>query len=285
MTTFQAAQPLNAAPADTRRDPVAVLATSTFSAGVLLLPGELRGDAKRLYYLLRTIDDLVDENDPHAPERVNALQAWANHEPADTPETRTLTFLCERHPLSREAVGDFAAGMRHDLDHNTMQTGQDLDLYCHQVAGTVGIMLTSLFGCSHPDCEQRMDQLGRAMQLTNILRDIDEDHANGRSYMPQTLIDQYGPPVPGHRKALLEDQIARADQLYVEGLAAIPLLQRGGLAMHVSTVLYREILRQIERDGYGHHPGCAQVPGWRKEQLITQTLRRTPRVRDKRPKY
>jgi 15-cis-phytoene synthase len=254
-----------------RRDPASVLAASTFSTGILLLPAQLQADARRLYCLLRTVDDLVDEDDPRAPKRVDAIERWASGDTSDTPETRTLADLSRRYPLSPQAVSDFCRGMRRDLARTTIETESDLRLYCHEVGGTVGIMLAGLLGTTHPDGEAKMATLGAAMQWTNILRDIDEDHAHGRTYIAATTIKRYGLPTPGAREALLRDQIERADALYEEGLGAIPLLANGRRAMALSAVLYREILRQIERNGYGRQPGRVTVPTWRKRLLIANT--------------
>src|ERR1700689_3544873 len=210
-----------------RRDAAAVLAASTFSAGLMLLPARLQRDARRLYQLLRTIDDLVDEHHPDAAQRVNAVAEWANRHPADTPETRTLDALCERYPISRHAVHEFCQGMRHDLDGEQIETDADFERYCQQAGGTVGIMLCALLGTRHPDAEQKMCTLGTAMQWTNILRDIDEDLANGRIYIPQSTIKRFGFPYPGQREELLKDHIPCADRLYTEGMTAIPLLRHG----------------------------------------------------------
>ncbi len=253
-----------------QRDPASVLAASTFSTGILLLPSQLQADARRLYHLLRTIDDLVDENDLRAAQRVDAIERWALGHKVDTPETRTLTDLSRRYPLSTQAVIEFCRGMRHDLAGAAIETESDLELYCQDVGGTVGIMLAALLGTSHPDGERKMATLGAAMQWTNILRDIDEDHEHGRLYIARSTIERFGFPTPGAREALLRDQIARADALYQEGLGAIPLLRNGRQAMGLSAVLYREILRQIERDSYGRKPGRVVVPAWRKRLLTTE---------------
>jgi phytoene synthase len=265
-------------PAQPGRKPASVLAASTFSAGLLLLPSELRTDARRLYYMLRTIDDLVDESDSQAIERVEAIERWGQKLPADTPETRTLIKLSRSYPVPRQALIDFCGGMRHDMAGDTIGTDADLEIYCQQVGGTVGIMLAGLLGTTHPDGEKKMATLGRAMQHTNILRDIDEDLANGRIYIPRSTIERYGFPAPGARRELLRHQIAHADALYEEGMGAIPLLRHGGDAMALSAALYREILRQIERDGFGGKPGRATVPPWRKRQLIAKysPMRRRP---------
>jgi phytoene synthase len=230
----------------------------------------LQTDARQLYYLLRTVDDLVDENDPRAAQRVTAVEHWAEGQEADTPETRTLTDLSRRYPLPPQALIDFCKGMRHDLAGAPIETEDDLERYCQQAGGTVGTMLAALLGTSHPDGASKMATLGTAMQRTNILRDIDEDLSRGRVYIASTTIERFGFPTPGAREPLLRDQIDRADALYEEGLGAIPLLTSGSQAMGVAAILYREILRQIERDGYGRTPGRVAIPAWRKQLLIAE---------------
>jgi phytoene synthase len=220
--------------------------------------------------VLRTIDDLVDEDDPQAVERVQAIERWARREEADTFETRILADLSQRYPLLPHALIEFCQGMRHDLAGKEIETEDDLERYCQYAGGSIGVALAEMFGASHPDCETKMAMLGRAFQRTNILRDIDEDLAHGRLYIARTTIERFGFPVPGVREALLRDQIARAGRLYEEGLGAIPLLIRGRRAMALSTAMYREILRQIERDGYGRTAGRTTVPAWRKRLLIAK---------------
>jgi phytoene synthase len=256
--------------ADQRRDPASVLAASTFSAGIALLPPRLQRDARSLYYLLRAVDDLVDEDDAEAEARVNAIERWARREPADSPETRTLTELSTRYPLRPETLAEFCLGMRHDLAGGMIETESDLELYCQQVGGTVGVMLTALLGASDASCETKMAALGSAMQRTNILRDIDEDLANGRIYIARATVKRFGFPRPGAREELLRDQIARADELYEQGLGAIELLRSGQRAMGLSVALYREILRQIEREGFGRSSGRVSVPAWRKRMLAIE---------------
>jgi phytoene synthase len=246
------------------------LDASTFSAGIRLLPSDLQYDARRLYQLLRTIDDLVDEHDPLAPARVQAIERWTRGQPADTPEVGILAELSHRHALPGYALDEFCKGMRHDLEQAPIATEEDLEQYCQYVGGSIGTILASMFGTSSPAAEHKMAMLGRAFQRTNILRDIDEDHAHGRLYIASTTIERFGPPIPGAREQLLRDQITRADRLYEEGLGAITLLVRGQRAMAVSAVLYREILRQIERDGYALRAGRTVVPAWRQQLVIVK---------------
>jgi 15-cis-phytoene synthase len=242
---------------------------STVTPGLQLLPKRVQADVYRLHQVMRSLDDLVDEDRPEAQERVDAVERWAHGEEVDTPETRTLTKLTRRHPRFPQAVLDGCRALRHDMARAAIHTEDDLERYCEHAGGTVLAMLAQILGTSG-DGEAKMATLGRAMQRTNILRDIDEDRAHGRLYIARTTIERFGPPIPGAREELLRDQIARADALYEEGMSAIPLLSEGRRAMILSADLYREILRQIERDGYGRAPGRATVPRWRTRLLIAK---------------
>lgn len=238
----------------------------TFALACRLLPREVRDDVYRLYLVFRTLDDLVDDGDPRADARLAALEAWCDGGPATSRETRALADLATRHDLPREALCDFAAGMRDDLAGWAPRSEADVDGYCYRVAGTVGIVMAHVLGFTGDVAEvhRTAAALGMAMQRTNILRDLDEDAALGRCYVAQETTDALGPPLPGRRERLLRDQIARADARYEEGLAGVPLLARGRFAIRAAAEMYREILREIEREGYGRRPGRASVSTGRK---------------------
>jgi phytoene synthase len=245
--------------------------SSTFKPTLRLFPSSIREDTDRLYHVLRVLDDLVDERRPEAPERISAVEAWCRDGAVTSPESEVFAHLADRYGMSPQGVEEFCKGMRHDLARAPIDTEADLDLYCQRVGGGVGVMLAQLLGVTRRVGEQKMATLGTAFQLTNILRDIDEDLAHDRRYIPRELIQRHGPLAPGSREALLREQIARADELYDEGIKAIPLLQQGRRAMMVAAALYREILRQIEREGYGQRPGRVIVPAWRRRILLTKS--------------
>jgi phytoene synthase len=239
----------------------------TFALACRLLPRDLRDDVYLLYLVFRTLDDLVDDGMPEAEARVAAVEAWcagAGHAP--TREVELLTALAARHPIPRQAIADFCAGMRQDLEAEPLPTEAALDTYCYRVAGTVGVVMASVLGTRDPvRADPAAAALGMAMQRTNILRDIDEDLANGRLYLAGETVERLGgSAAPGDREALLRDGIARADTLYEAGVAGIPLLVHGRRAIAAAAGMYREILRQIERDGYGSRGGRAVVPRGRR---------------------
>ena len=237
----------------------------TFALACRLLPRELRDDVYLLYLVFRTLDDLVDFGHADADERVAAVEAWCEGGAPTSREARLLDGLDARHGLPRDALLEFCLGMREDLDGTPIETEDELERYCYRVAGTVGITMTALLG-TRPGVDARPSAaaLGKAMQRTNILRDIDEDHAAGRLYLARETIDRYGSFAPGSREALVRHQIARADELYEEGIAGIPLLLSGRRAIRAAAHMYREILRQIEREGYGREAGRVVVPRSRK---------------------
>lgn len=241
----------------------------TFSLASRLLPRRLRADVYLLYLVFRTLDDLVDEGDPAAAEALTAVDAWCQEDTVTSRETAILADLSRRYELPRAVLQDFCEGMRDDLSGRHPQTEADLDLYCYRVAGTVGVVMTALLGSTSPEADHHAAALGVAMQRTNILRDIDEDLAAGRCYMPQETLARFGGDLrPGHRAALMRDGIARADARFDDGLAGVRLLRSGRLAIRSAAVMYREILRQIEREGYGAASGRVVVP-LRRKLLVT----------------
>jgi phytoene synthase len=132
------------------------------------------------------------------------------------------------------------------------------------------VVMTSLLGSDDPTGARACAvSLGTAMQRTNILRDIDEDAAAGRVYISREALERVGGSLaPGERAELLRDQIARADELYEDGLLGVRLLRSGRAAVTLAAGLYREILREIEREGLGAQAGRAAVPAARKAATV-----------------
>lgn len=257
----------------------------TFALAARLLPRAVREDVELLYLVLRTLDDLVDleaerPTDTSAHERLVAVEAWAaGRQPvAPTRETRILDDLRRRHPsLPPDAIADFTAGMRQDLGGPVIATEADLDEYCYRVAGTVGRLMAAILGAEGPEAYLAARSLGCAMQRTNVLRDIDEDLARGRCYLPAATLAAHGVTDlrSDDRRAVLGTEIALADADYVRGMAGIPLLRHGRRSITAAALMYREILRQIERDGLGERrPHRAVVSGPRKAALVARAMLR-----------
>ena len=259
----------------------------SFALAARFLPRDVRDDINLLYLALRRLDDLVDLEAPSgsaqradAQQRLAAIRTWLSTgavADAGGDELAIFVDLQRRTPaLPTDAIGAFLDGMESDLAGPVMESDADLDLYCYQVAGTVGRLMAALLGVRGGDdaqADRAARALGAAMQRTNILRDIDEDLANGRVYLPATTLRRVGlDPAAvsgptslrdGDRRALYMAEIARADAEYEVGVAGIRHLLNGGRSIRVAGHLYREILRQIERDGFGvrrpHRPVVGRV--------------------------
>jgi phytoene synthase len=250
----------------------------TFATAARLLPRDVREDTELLYLVLRTLDDLVDleqTGSDDADARLAAAEAWAaGHAAAQTRETRILDDLARRHPsLPRDAVADFVAGMRQDLAGPRIATEADLDAYAYRVAGTVGRLMASLLGAEGPEADRAARELGIAMQRTNVIRDVDEDLGRGRIYLPARTLAAHGIDAAtlatADRRELLADEIGRADAMYDAAIPGIALLRHGRRSIRAAAVMYREILRQVERDGLGaRRPWRSVVPGRRKAVLL-----------------
>ena len=259
----------------------------SFALAARFLPRDVRDDINLLYLALRRLDDLVDLEAPSgsaqragAQQRLAAIRTWlrtGSVAEAGGDELAIFVDLQRRAPaLPTDAIGAFLDGMESDLAGPVIESDADLDLYCYQVAGTVGRLMAALLGVRGGDdaqADRAARALGAAMQRTNILRDIDEDLANGRVYLPATSLRRVGlDPAAvsgptslrdGDRRALYMAEIARADAEYEVGVAGIRHLLNGGRSIRVAGHLYREILRQIERDGFGvqrpHRPVVGRV--------------------------
>ena len=254
-------------------------AARTFSLAARLLPATVRDDVVLLYLVLRTLDDLVDEQSPEADAAVAAVETWLVTDETSTRETVILADLARRYGLPRPALVAFLQGMRDDLGTPSIETEGDLDVYCYRVAGCVGEMMASILGVWDDAAWNAARALGNAMQRTNILRDVDEDLANGRVYLAADTLARFGITdlATQDRTELYRDQIARADTLYDQGLAGVPMLVHGRRSVAAAGAMYREILREIERGGYGANRGRSVVSRPRKAALVASAFVRPKR--------
>ncbi len=249
----------------------------TFSSATRLLPPDVRPDVRLLYLVARGLDDLVDERRPNATRRLDQVQRWAETGAVTCRETAMLEHLASRHAgLPLDAVVDFCEGQREDLRELGFSTEADLDRYCYRVAGTVGRLMAAILGAQGQGADHAARALGIAMQRTNILRDVDEDLALGRVYLPQETLElaRVRDLARGDRSLLLRVESAIAEWWYAQGMRGLPLLPRGRFAIQAATVMYREILRQLARDGWGvRRPWRARVSRSRQLWLILCALR------------
>jgi phytoene synthase len=163
---------------------------SSFAAPIRLLPAAKRRGTTAIYAFCRRADDLVDDAaDPSAARR--ALDAFAgtvaaalDGERVADPVTRALADTVRRFAVPRDAIDAILAGVRMDLDHAGYETFAELEEYCRRVATAVGVAAIHVWGVTDPAAFDVAHDVGLAFQLTNILRDIPEDLARGRIYLP-----------------------------------------------------------------------------------------------------
>jgi len=243
---------------------------SSFYYSFMFLPPDQRRAITALYAFCREVDDIVDEV---SEDRVARLKLdWWRHQVAMAhgaaapspagesphPVTRALAPAIAAFSLPREPFDEIIDGMQMDLDYNRYDTFADLRLYCHRVAGAVGLLSARIFGYTNPATLVYADGLGIALQLTNIVRDVAEDARRNRIYLPLEDLARFGvaeDDLIGRRdgeavRALVTFEIDRAEQHYADALAALPpedrRAQRTGLIM---AAIYRTLLGEIRAGG------------------------------------
>ena len=237
---------------------------SSFYYSFLFLPSERRRAMTALYAFCREVDDAVDE--PADPQVARAKLEWWRHEVAQLyagraqhPVTRALVPAIGPFNIQQRQLGEIMDGMEMDLTQNRYPDFQSLRLYCHRVAGVVGLLAATIFGYRNPKTLEYAENLGLAFQLTNIIRDVGEDARKDRIYIPSDEMQRFGvssADVLNARRTenfsrLIEFQVRRVESCYAEALAALPAedrrAQRPGLVM---AAIYRTVLAEIGRDGY-----------------------------------
>lgn len=227
----------------------------------------MREDAYAVYACCRSIDDAVDQvaarGERVRPEVAGELLARAfstGGEGVGEGWMPAFRDTVDRKKIRRRWLEDLAVGVAGDAGPVNLQTWEELDLYCYRVAGTVGLIMMRVFGAEDPGAEPRALDLGRGMQLTNILRDIAEDARAKRIYLPAQERDQYGVRAEdlwmgrpsGHWAEFMQFQVTRAREQYKAAEPGIALLPRGGPQMSVWLMreLYAGILDPLEASGY-----------------------------------
>ncbi len=234
-----------------------------FAYGIRLLPAPKRNAMAALYALARRIDDIGDgEDEPAAKvEQLDAVRADLRTLRTDAaavagdPVFAALAHASTRFPIPLEAFDELVDGCEQDSVGTTYKTIDEVVHYCRLVAGSVGRLSLGVFGARDMAAAVPLaDDLGVALQLTNILRDVTEDRGRGRVYLPATDLTEFGcaPDASGPRDAMglvVRFECARARSWYRKGLALLPLLDRRSRACTAAMAgIYRRLLDRIERD-------------------------------------
>lgn len=233
-------------------------ASKTFYLAARLLPPPKRQAIEALYAFARTMDDIVDEHPNASKALADKLAQMGTISAMQDPVLRAWNDTCTRYAIPGQLVDDLIAGITMDLEPRRYASLMDLKLYCYRVASVIGLVSMHIIGHT-PGAEPYAIQLGYALQLTNILRDIGEDAARGRLYLPLEDLERFGVRETdifnGVRnaqfRALMQWEIQRAEQFYRSGWPGIRLLHRDGqFAVTAAILLYRSILGKIITNDY-----------------------------------
>ena len=253
----------------------------SFYTASWLLPAAVRRSAYALYAFCRLSDDAIDLDGARfdALQRLQARldRAYAGR-PADHFADRAMADLVHVHRIPREIPEALLDGLGWDCAGRRYRTIEDLHGYCARVAATVGVMMTLLMGARDAPTLARACDLGVAMQLSNIARDIGEDAREGRIYLPLDWLEEEGVDVPAFLadpeptpalRRVVARLLGEADRLYArsrEGVARLPLACRP--AILAASAIYAEIGCEVARRGCDSVTSRARVSGMRKLALL-----------------
>lgn len=258
MTTTTLAQAYAATEAITRTE------AKNFYYGIRLLPPDKRVVLCAVYALARRMDDIGDGDLP-ADEKVTALaglrRELADLDASTDPVLVAVADAARRYPIPLGAFDELIDGVEMDVTGRHYATFEELESYCRCVAGAVGRLCLGVFGSKpHPQAALYADQLGIALQQTNILRDIREDLINGRVYLPQDDLDRFGVELAldsegalidrdGGLSALIHFSSERARGWYRDGLRLAPLLDwRSKASCLAMSGIYRQLLNRVDAE-------------------------------------
>ncbi|HEV2927221.1 MAG TPA: phytoene/squalene synthase family protein, partial [Propionibacteriaceae bacterium] len=255
---------------------------TTYFWGAVLLPRRQRRHVYAIYALCRLADDIIDLPETSDPAVVAAqLDGFEQRfgtalvdRGSDDPVLAAIVHTVINCGIEPECFERFFAAMRMDLTVTSYRTWEDLCGYMEGSAAVIGEMMLPVLEPTSPEAKAPARSLGLAFQLTNFLRDVDEDLDRGRVYLPQEDLEHFGvdlkPGVSERRatpefQALMAYEIERNRALYAfadTGIAMLP--PRSARCVGTARVLYAQILGRIERQGYDVFRSRARVPTWRK---------------------
>ncbi len=264
MTVFESAD------ADTARATIraqVAAAGTSFYWAMRLLPPARREAMFAIYAFCREVDDIADSDDPSSV-KLDGLARWRREVDAifaGSAQGALGGLLGEAARTFNLRRDDFIAiidGMKMDATENIQApTSAELDLYCDRVASAVGRLSVRIFGCELPVADRVAHALGRALQLTNILRDLNEDADRERLYLPRELLDRHHVALASPHEVLADKGIAGvcddladlAERHFAEAEAAMAACPRGPMRpAAVMRAVYHKVLVQLRRRGWNH---------------------------------
>ncbi len=236
---------------------------SNLAMAFVLLP-KARADAMaKLYAFCRQVDDVADETARPVDDRRRELARWRTEirrlyegAGASSPVVEELAPVIRAHKLSLGLFEEILNGVEMDLDVSRYETYGELDAYCYRVASAVGLQSIEIFGYSNPACRDYAVHLGKALQLTNILRDVRNDAERGYIYIPLAELARYEVSereilslnYSERFQALAGSVASRARSFYQQARQSLPPSERGSMiAAELMGSVYWELLLQLQR--------------------------------------
>ena len=271
-----------------------------FYYAFLALPEPRRNAICAIYAFMRKADDLADDDSVPREDRRRQIAAWLDewHAVLRGADTSHAVFIAVQDAIARyhippSLLDELVAGTAMDLEHaatdaiDTYATFDDLYRYCYLVASVVGLVCIRIFGYSDPRAEKLAEETGVAFQLTNILRDVAEDAARRRVYLPLEDLARHsvpldvllnrrpGSPLTANERALLADIASRAENYYQSAQKLLPLIDRESRpALWVLVRIYYRLLIRIRRSGYDVFSKRISVPTFVKLEILAVGMAR-----------
>ncbi len=273
-------------------------AAKNFYYAFLVLPRRKREALCAVYAFMRRCDDIADDESLGLPDRRQKLDIWldALHraqqgQPTDDAILLALTDTQRRYAIPAGLLDELAHGTAMDIEDRPLEdspaaapglkvqyaTFEDLRLYCYRVASVVGLVCIHVFGYRDPAAEPLAEHCGLAFQLTNIIRDVKEDAAVGRVYLPQEDLAQFNlsaqdllaVPDPARIRPLLALEADRAREFYAAGDALIPYVSEDSQpALWVLVNIYRRLLEKIAEKQYDVFTAKISLSRWEKLRIL-----------------
>jgi len=264
----------------------------SFYLSARFLPKERRWATYALYGYCRYADNLIDNPRNRTPEELaqeiehfsEELRIAYRTGESEHPVVRPFIMVAKRYNIPMEYPMELLRGVRMDVELNRYDNFSDLYKFCYRVAGVVGLMMTHVLGYTSDTAFCYAEQLGIAMQLTNILRDIREDKNRDRIYLPLHELHEYGVTEADilyerstpELQNLIKIQVERAHWYYEQAIPGIGMLStESRFAIHSAAKIYRGILNKIEARNFDPFQGRVFVPSLEKFGILFQEVIRT----------
>jgi phytoene synthase len=236
---------------------------SNLALAFVLLPRAKREGMSALYAFCREVDDVADEDTAPVDDRRRRLEEWRTDvrrtfsgDRPRFPVNQELQHIIARYPLRLEHFEELLLGVEMDLDIRRYENNEQLDLYCYRVASVVGLLSIEIFGYRDPRCRDYAVSLGKALQLTNILRDVGSDAARGRIYLPLAELARFQVKEQEIFRGEYSQRFAalaastgdRARSFYRMARQSLPEVDRRGMAAaELMGAVYWRLLQKLER--------------------------------------